>query len=190
MKNIIEIFQERTCYKFSNKPVGKKLIQDIYDLMKLGPTSANSCPLRIVFVESKSEKERLYSCLMTGNIEKVKSAPVTAIFAYDTEFYNLLPKLSPHNPSFKSYYSSSEAIILDNAIRNSTLQAAYFIIIARSMGLDCGPMSGFDSEALNKAFFTDSSYKVNFICNLGYKEGDNPYPRLPRLEFDECCKII
>ncbi len=190
MENIEAVFQERTYYKFSSKPVDRKLLQEIYDIMKFGPTSANSCPLRIVFVETPAEKERLYSSLAPTNLEKAKSAPVTALFAYDTKFYDLLPKLSPQSPGYKDYFSSSEAIIMDTAVRNSALQAAYFMIVARAKGIDCGPMSGFDVDALNKAFFANSNYRVNFICNLGYRDGANPYPRSPRLEFDECCKFI
>jgi 3-hydroxypropanoate dehydrogenase len=190
MRKIDAIFQDRTCYKFLDKKVDKSLLKEIYDLMKLGPTSANICPLRIKFVISTAEKEKLYKCVAPTNVEKIKSAPVTAIFAYDMKFYDLVPKLFPINPSFKDYFSSSESIAFDNAFRNSTLQAAYFMMIARGMGLDCGPMSGFDADSVNSAFFSNTNYKVNFICNLGYKDGQNPYPRLPRLEFDECCQIV
>lgn len=189
-RSIKEVFDDRTCYKFLNKPIAKHLLKEIYDLMKLGPTSANTCPLRILFVESTQEKELLYKCLMPANIEKVKSAPVTAILAYDTKFYDLIPRLFPQNPGYKAYFESSENAALESAMRNSSLQAAYFMMIARSLGLDCGPMSGFDPQTLNDSFFADSTWRVNFICNIGYKDGENTYNRLPRLEFEECCKII
>lgn len=189
MKNIEEIFQDRTYYKFSNKPVSTEIIKEIYDLMKLGPTSGNSCPLRITFIESEEAKEKLYPCLMPGNVEKVRSAPVAAIFAYDTKFYDEMPKLFPGNKGMHDYFASSESIALDTAYRNSTLQAAYFMVIARGKGLACGPLSGFNNAEVDKIFLGGTSYKSNFICNIGYPDGHNNFPRLPRLEFDECCKI-
>lgn len=190
MRNVNEVFSDRTCYKFLSKPVDLSLLKEVYNMVKLGPTSGNSCPLRIVFIQSTQEKEKLYKCLPDINIEKVKTAPVTALFAYDNKFYELMPKLFPHNLSMQNYFSSSEKIIFDTAFRNSTLQAAYFIIAARSVGLACGPMSGFNEEAINDSFFNDSSYKVNFICNFGYRDGENEFARLPRLDFEEVCKII
>ena len=189
-ESIDKIFAERTCYKFLPQEIPDQLLQEIYDVMKLGPTSANCCPLRIAFVKSSPEKEKLYSCLSPTNIDKVKSAPITAIFAYDIKFYERLDKLSPHNPNMKDYFLSSHEITLETAFRNSTLQAAYFMIIARSRGLDCGPMSGFNEMEATKVFFPNSSYRANFLCNLGYKEGNNPYPRAPRLDFAEVCEII
>lgn len=190
MKSIKEVFNERTCYKFSNKKIPESVLVQIYDLMKLGPTSGNSCPLRIVFVSSMDEKEKLYKCLNHGNVDKTKSAPVSAIFAYDVEFYKLMHKLHPEGVQLVKYFSSSNDIALDTAIRNSTLQAAYFMIIARSMGIACGPMSGFNHQLMNGAFFAESTYRANFICNLGYEEEANPFPKLPRLEFTEACKIL
>ena len=159
-------------------------------MAKLGPTSANCSPLRTVFVQNPAAKDKLYQCVAPGNVEKVKSAPVTAIFAFDTKFYELIPKLFPHDISIKDYFSSSEEIALDTAFRNSSLQAAYFMIAARNKGLACGPMSGFNKNAINSTFFNDSNYQVNFICNIGYRDGDNPFPRLPKLDFTECCKIM
>jgi len=177
MRTIDSIFSDRTCSKFSDKPVSRELLIQIYDLMKLGPTSANGCPLRIVFVQSELEKEKLCKAAMEANIAKIKSAPVTVLFAYDMKFYEKMDK-------------STEEVLDREGLRNSTLQAAYFIMIARGMGLDCGPMSGFDPNALNEAFFKNTNYRINFICNLGYKDGDNPYPKLPRLDFDEVCKFL
>lgn len=189
MRYIEDIFQDRTCYNFSNKDIDDGLLQKIYDLMKLGPTSGNSCPLRIIFVKTAANKEKLLNCVMEGNIAKVKSAPVIALFAYDIKFFNKMDKINPVSPDLQKYFSSSAEVALDTAYRNSTLQAAYFMIIARSFGLDCGPMSGFDVNAIESNFLQDD-FKINFICNLGYKAEDNPYNRLPRLSFDECCKII
>lgn len=191
-KSIAEIFlKERTCYNFdSNKPVSQSLLKEIYDIMKMGPTSANCSPLRMVFVESKLEKDRLLSCVMDGNVNNIQSAPMTVIFAYDLKFYEKMDKLFAHNPNMKSFFSGSESVAVDTAIRNSTLQAAYFMIVARSKGLALAPMSGFDSAKINKEFFNDSGLRVNFISSLGYRSQEEVYLRLPRLDFDEVCKIV
>lgn len=191
LKTIDEIFlNERTCYHYAERIVARELLQEIYDLMKMGSTSANCSPLRIVFVESPIEKAKLVNCVMEGNKAHINAAPVTALFAYDIKFYNNLPKLFAHNPGMKDYFSSSESVILDTATRNSTLQAAYFMIIARAKGLALGPMSGFDPEKINTTFFAGTDYKINFICNLGYREVEETNPRLPRLAFDEACKVV
>ncbi len=189
--SIREVFEDgRTCNEFSSKEVHNSLLKEIYDLTKLGPTSANSCPLRITFIKTPENKEKLLSCLMDGNVEKTRSAPVVALFSYDCKFYKKLPELFPHNPNFGKMFEANEALSIDTAYRNSTLQAAYFMVIARSFGLDCGPMSGFDAPKLNKEFFSGTDFKVNFICNLGYKQSESPFPRLPKLEFDDVCKNI
>lgn len=191
MKNINDIFSERTCYKFLDKPVSKDLLLKIYELMKLGPTSGNACPLRIIFVQSQTEKEKLYKALMDSNVAKVKSSPVVALFAYDMKFYEKMEKLYPTGKFLRDFFAAANDQTREiEALRNSSLQASYFMIIARSMGLDCGPMSGFDQNVVNDSFFKGTNYKVNFICNFGYREGENPYPRLPRLDFDEACKIV
>ena len=191
MRTIDSIFSDRTCSKFSDKQVSRELLIKIYDLMKLGPTSANGCPLRIVFVQSDLEKEKLCKAAMEANIAKIKSAPVIVLFAYDMKFYEKMDKLYPTGKSLQDLLAKSTVEILDReGLRNSTLQAAYFIMIARGMGLDCGPMSGFDPIAINEAFFKNTHYRINFICNLGYKDGSNPYPKLPRLDFDEVCKFL
>ncbi len=190
MRNINDIFLDRTIYKFKDKSVDLKILHQIYDVMKLGPTSRNSLPLRIIFVHSLEAKQRLENCVMEGNISKVKSAPLVALFAYDTEFYKLMDKTNPVSPEMKNYFSSSEIVALDSAIRNSTLQAAYFSMIARGYGLDCGPMSGFDPKKIEQEFLSGTNYKINYICNLGYRDGENPYPRLPRLDFDEVCTLV
>ena len=160
--------------------------------MKLGPTSANSCPLRVIFVQTPKAKEKLLKCAMEGNVEKIKSAPVTALFAFAPQFYVQMDKTNPVAPQLKEYFSSSKELALDTAYRNSTLQAAYFMMAARGCGLDCGPMSGFDAGAIEKEFFAGSAgsgFKINFICNLGYRDDENPHPRLPRLDFAECCQF-
>ena len=190
MRTIDDIFQDRTCYKFQNKHVDPKILQDMYNLMSLGPTSGNSFPIRMVFVQSKLAKEQLVKCLMEGNIEKVRSAPITVLFAYDPKFYKQMDITNPVAPELKNFFSSSEAIAIDTATRNSTLQAAYFMMIARGYGLDCGPMSGFDAKAIEKEFFSESGFKINFICNIGYKDGENPYERLPRVNFLDCCSLV
>ncbi len=191
MRTIESVFSDRTCSKFSDKQVSKELLMQIYDLVKLGPTSANACPLRVVFVQSNLEKEKLCKTAMEANIAKIKSAPVTALFAYDMKFYEKMDKLYPTGKFLQDLFAkSSEDVIDREGLRNSTLQAAYFVIVARGMGLDCGPMSGFDPVALNETFFKNTSYRINFICNFGYKDGDNPYPKLPRLDFDEVCKFL
>jgi 3-hydroxypropanoate dehydrogenase len=191
VRNIEEIFADRTCMKFLDKPVSKDMLVKIYDLMKMGSTSANACPLRIIFVQSNLEKEKLSKIVMEANIEKVKSAPVVALFAYDMKFYEKMNKLYPTGKFLQDYFASfKEDALIKEALRNSSLQAAYFMIIARSMGLDTGPMSGFDSDALNEMFFKDTDYRINFICNIGYRDGESPYPRLPRLDFEEACNIV
>ena len=191
MRNIDSIFGDRTCSKFLDKPVSKEMLVKIYDLMKMGPTSANACPLRIVFVQNSLEKEKLCKTAMEANIAKIKSAPVTALFAYDMKFYEKMDKLYPTGKFLQDLFAKSTEDALDReALRNSTMQAAYFMMIARGMGLDYGPMSGFDPVALNEVFFKNTNYRINFICNIGYKDGDSPYPRLPRLGFDEACKVL
>ena len=191
MRNIEEIFADRTCMKFLDKPVSRDMLVKIYDLMKMGSTSGNACPLRIVFVQSDLEKEKLSKIVMEANIEKIKSAPVVALFAYDMKFYEKMNKLYPTGKFLQDYFASfKEDALIKEALRNSSLQAAYFMIIARSMGLDTGAMSGFDSAALNEIFFKNTDYKINFICNIGYRDGENPYPRLPRLDFEEACNIV
>lgn len=184
------VFNEgRTHSYWQDKSVEDELLEKIYDLAKLGPTSANCSPLRVIFVKSIEEKDKLCDCMMPGNVEKTRTAPVTALFAHDLEFYEKLPTLFPI-ADMKPYFSSSEEITYTHALRNGSLQAAYFILAARSLGLDCGPMSGFDEDKVNQIFFKDTSWKINFICNLGYGEKSKLHPRHPRLTFNEACRII
>lgn len=189
--NFDELFLDRrTCHLFSDQKVSDSLLKEIYDISKFGSTSFNSMPLRALFVTSETQKKLLLDGLMPGNIEATKSAPVTAIFAYDLNFFDKFNLTFPGNESVKGMFSSNPTLTLDTAYRNSTLQAAYFMITARAKGLECGPMSGFYEKVINDNFFADTNFKVNFLCNLGYKKDGEKYPRLPRLDFNLACKIV
>lgn len=179
----------RTHSFWLSKPVEDNLLKKIYELMKFAPTSANSGPLRIVFIRSKEAKEKLKACLGEGNIEKTMSAPVTALLAHDMEFYEKLPQLFPQADA-RSWFAGNEALIKETAFRNSSLQSAYFILAARAYGLDCGPMSGFDKDKADAAFFKGTAYKSNMLCNLGYGDPAKLFPRNPRLGFEDVCKIV
>lgn len=181
--------EARTHNGWLNKPVSDDLCKEIFDLAKWGATSANCSPARIIFVKSPDEKEKLLSCMAAGNQEKTKAAPVTAIIGMDTAFYEKLPQLFPHADA-KSWFVGNQALIDATAFRNSSLQGAYLMLAARALGLDCGPMSGFDADKLNATFFANSTVKVNFVCNLGYGDASKLFPRSPRFAFDEACKII
>ncbi len=186
-----QIFREaRTYNKWHDIPVTDEVLKEVYDLMRMGPTSANCSPLRILFLKSKESKERLRPHLSPGNLDKTMAAPVTAILAYDLEFYEYLPVIYPFVDA-KSWYEGKPKLIEETAFRNSTLQGAYFIIAARACGLDCGPMSGFSTKDVDTEFFPDGRYKSNFLCNLGYGHPEGiSGPRAPRLSFDEVCEII
>ncbi len=171
-----------------DKPVSDEQLHALYELMKWGPTSANCNPARLVFVKSPEAKARLAPCLSEGNVEKSMSAPVVAIVAMDMEFYEQLPRLFPHTDA-RSWYAGKPEAIRSTAFRNSSLQGAYLITAARSLGLDCGPMSGFDAQKLDAAFFPDRPWQSNFICALGYGDVSRLYPRGPRLAFEEACRI-
>lgn len=186
-----QIFLEaRTHIKWKNKPVSDAHLEEIYRLMRLGPTSANCCPLRIFFLKTKESKERLKPHLIPGNVDKTLLAPVTAILAYDLDFYKKLPYLYPFIDA-KSWFEGNLKYIQETAFRNSSLQGAYFIISARACGLDCGPMSGFSNEGVDQEFFPEGRMKSNFLCNLGYGDHEGlPGPRAPRLTFEEACQIL
>ena len=169
--------------------VSVETLREVYELARMGPTSANSSPGRFVFLESAAAKARLLPALSPTNVEKTKAAPVTAIVAWDSEFYEKLPKLFPH-ADMRSYFVGNPALIDETAFRNSSLQGAYFIIAARAVGLDCGPMSGFDAGKVNAEFFPDGKWKANFLCNLGYGDRSKLFPRNPRLEFEEACRVL
>jgi 3-hydroxypropanoate dehydrogenase len=179
----------RTHNGWLDEPVTDEILHRLYDLMKWGPTSANCSPARIVFVKSPTAKERLLECVAAGNIEKTKAAPVTAIVAHDLEFYEKLPELWPHVDA-RSWFVGNQPLIESTAFRNGTLQGAYLIVAARSLGLDCGPMSGFDNAKVDSLFFEGTSWKSNFLVNLGYGDESKLFPRLPRLEFDEACRVL
>ena len=175
---------------WQDTPVSDEQLSQIYDLMKMGPTAANACPARIVFIKSSEAKERLKPCLSEGNVEKSMSAPVVAVIGMDMEFYEQLPKLFPHTDARSWYVGKPEEVIHTAAFRNSTLQGAYFMMAARSLGLDCGPMSGFDAEKLEVEFFPDGKIKANFICAIGHGDTSKIFPRHPRLEFKEACSVL
>ena len=180
----------RTHNVWLEKPVDGALLQQVYDLAKMGPTSANMCPLRIVFVKSTEAKQRLKPALDAGNVDKTMKAPVTAILGMDIHFYEKLPKLFPHADAKAWFKDLPESVLEYVALRNSSLQGAYFMLAARALGLDCGPMSGFDNAKVDAAFFAGTTVKSNFLCNLGYGDASKLYPRSPRLSFDEACKLI
>jgi len=180
----------RTHNTWLDKPVEDALLRQVYDLAKMGPTSANMCPMRILFVKSAEAKERLKPALDAGNVDKTMAAPVTAIIGMDIRFYEKLPKLFPHM-DVKSYFKELPENVLEYiALRNSSLQGAYFILAARALGLDCGPMSGFDNGKVDEAFFAGTTAKSNFLCNLGYGDVSKLHPRSPRLDFEEACKLV
>jgi len=179
----------RTHSEWLDKPVSDELLQQVYDLMKWAPTSANSSPARIVFVRSTAAKQRLLSAMIPGNVEKTRTAPVTAIIAHDSEFYEKLPKLFPHADA-RSWFVGNQTLIDTTAFRNGTLQGAYLIVAARALGLDAGPMSGFDNAKVDQAFFPDGKIKSNFLINLGYGDPSNLFPRGPRLSFAEAAQIL
>jgi 3-hydroxypropanoate dehydrogenase len=200
------LFREaRTHSAWLDRPVADDLLHQLYDLMKWGPTSANCCPARIIFLRTPAAKERLRPALQAGNIDKTMQAPVTAIIASDSGFYELLPRLFPAMAAIKDLFVKSPELAASTAMRNGSLQGAYFMIAARSLGLDCGPMSGFDNAKVDQEFFpasvpgaavTNGAFlaagpvKSNFLCNLGYGDAAKLHPRGPRLEFAEACQLL
>jgi 3-hydroxypropanoate dehydrogenase len=197
----------RTHNAWLAKPVSDDLLRQLHDLMKWGPTSANCCPARILFLRTPDAKQRLAPALSAGNLEKTMLAPVTAIIGHDLRFYDQLLRLYPQNPSMRELFANSPELAATTAFRNGTLQGAYFILAARSLGLDCGPMSGFDNAKVDEEFFSvaDSAadkvtesepastwrqVKSNFLCNLGYGDRTKLPPRNPRLAFDEACQLL
>jgi 3-hydroxypropanoate dehydrogenase len=184
--------------------VADQTLRDLYELFKWAPTSANASPARFAFLRSKEAKERLRPALAPGNLEKTMTAPVTVIVAYDMRFYDQLPKLFPQSPGVKQMFESNPQLVEVTAQRNSSLQGAYLIIAARALGLDCGPMSGFDNAKVDEEFFAagkpcfgcdqeffpEGHVKSNFLCNLGYGDPITLFPRLPRLPFNEACSLL
>ena len=194
----------RTHTAWLDRPVSDELLRRLYDLMKWGPTSANLSPARIVFLRTREAKERLRPALIPGNVDKTLAAPVTAIVAYDERFYEKAPLLFPHYPGLRELFINSPALAEATAFRNGTLQGAYLILAARSLGLDCGPMSGFDNAKVDEEFFPPppgseeamdevkpaGRLRSNFLCNLGYGDPRGLHPRGPRLEFEEACRLL
>lgn len=174
---------------WQNRPVPDELLHRLYNLFRMGPTSANCCPARIVFVKTREAKEQLQPALDEGNRAKSMAAPVTAIIGYDMRFYEKMEQLFPHVQGVRGWFDKDEQTAFIHAFRNGTLQGAYLIVAARALGLDCGPMSGFNNAKVDQLFFADSAVKSNFLCNLGYGNPAGMHPRSPRLEFNEACRI-
>lgn len=184
------IFRDaRTHFAWQKREVDDALLHAVYDLAKMGPTSANMSPMRVVFVKSTQAKERLKPAVDAGNLEKTMSAPVTAILGHDTKFYDLLPRLFPHADA-KAWFVGNEAFANDTAYKNGTLQVAYFILALRALGLDTGPMTGFDNAAVDAAFFPGGQIKSNVLVNIGYGDASKLFPRSPRLAYDEIAKTV
>ena len=178
----------RTHNGWQPKTIGEDMLRRLYDLFKMGPTSANCLPARFVFVQSPEAKARLKPCLAPNNVEKTMAAPVTVIVGYDTEFYEKLPQLFPHTDA-RSWFAGNAELIQSTAFRNASLQGAYLILAARALGLDCGPMSGFDNAKVDDAFFPGGKVRSNFLVNLGYGDPSKVRPRGPRLAFEDACRI-
>lgn len=192
----------RTHYHWLEKPVSDEQLRQIYDLMKFGPTSMNMSPARIVFLRTPEAKQRLVPALSPGNVEKTLKAPVTAIIAHDLKFYEKLGELAPHIPNARNFFVNDPELTEVAAFRNGTLQGGYFILAARAVGLDCGPMSGFDNAKVDEEFFgakenpaveigfTEGTLRSNFLCNLGYGDAEKLHPRNTRLSFEEACVLL
>jgi 3-hydroxypropanoate dehydrogenase len=184
-----QLFRDAHTHRYwIDKTVDDAVLRELYELLRMAPTSGNCQPVRLVFVKSPAAKEKLRPCLSAGNVRQTMAAPATAIVAYDLEFYEKLPRLYPAADA-RSWFVGNAALIETTAFRNSSLQGAYLILAARSLGLDCGPMSGFDNAKVDAAFFPDGKIKSNFLVNLGYGEPSKISPRAPRLDFDEACRI-
>ncbi len=186
---LAQLFREaRTQNRWQDRPVPDAKLREVYDLLKFAPTSANASPARFVFVRTEEGKAKLKQALSPGNVEKTMTAPVTAIVAYDTAFYDKLPFLFPHADA-RSWFAGNAAFAEQTAFRNGSLQGAYLILAARAVGLDAGPMSGFDAAKLDELFFAGTSLKSNFLVNLGYGDPEGLFPRSPRLSFDEAARL-
>ena len=179
----------RTYRAWDGRPVDDATLRELHELMKWGPTTGNSCPARFVFVKSAEAKARLRPALDAGNVVQTMAAPATAIVAYDLAFYEMMPKLAPHTDARSWFADEPLESLRITALRNGSLQGAYLIVAARALGLDCGPMSGFDNAKVDAEFFAGTTVRSNFLCNLGYGDPSKLHPRAPRLTFDEACKI-
>ena len=179
----------RTQNSWHSEPVSEDTLHKIFDLMKMAPTSANCSPARFVFVTTAEGKAKLKPAIAEGNMEQTMTAPAIAIIAHDMKFYEHLQDLFPHTDA-KSWFTGNDDLITETAFRNGSLQGAYFMMAARAIGLDCGPMSGFDVDMVNETFFPDGRFKVNFLCNIGQGDDKNVNPRAPRFNFDQVCEVI
>jgi len=179
----------RTHRAWQSREVSDVLLQALYDLAKMAPTSGNCSPMRLVFLKTTAAKERLRPALDKGNVAQTMAAPVVAIVAHDLAFYDQLPRLAPHVDA-RAWFVGNDELIRTTAFRNGSLQGAYMIIAVRSLGLDCGPMSGFDNAMVDGEFFADGKYQSNFLCNIGYGDASKVRPRAPRLEFDDACQVL
>jgi len=188
----------RTHNVWTDQPVSDDVLHQLYELVKFGPTSANSCPARILFLRTPEARQRLLPALSPTNVEKTRQAPITAIIGYDLKFYEQTPKLFPHNPGMRDNFANNPKLAEITAFRNGTLQGGYFILAARALGLHCGPMSGFDNAKVDAEFFSASAgnppefvdVKSNFLCNIGYGDASKLFPRNPRLAFDAACRLL
>lgn len=187
-----QLFREaRTHNVWLDQPIGDAQLHDLYELLKFGPTTSNSCPARFVFVKSAEAKAKLGPALDQGNYAKTMAAPVVVIVAYDLAFYEKMPQLFPHNLAAKSWFDTkSDAELTTVCLRNGSLQGAYLILAARSLGLDCGPMSGFDNAMVDEAFFAGTRIRSNFLVNLAHGDASKLFPRSPRLAFEQACQIL
>ena len=179
----------RSQNKWLPRPVDPALLGRIHDLMSLGPTSANCSPARLVFLTTPEAKERLRPAISKGNLEKTMTAPVTVIVAQDEAFYEQLPRLFPHADA-RAWFTGNAAHAHETALRNASMQGAYMMLAARALGLDCGPMSGFDAKLVDGIFFEGTTWRANFLCNLGHGDPAGVKPRLPRLTFEEACRVL
>jgi 3-hydroxypropanoate dehydrogenase len=180
----------RTPAAWRDEPVGDATLRRLYDLLKWAPTSANGSPARFLFIRSAEAKARLLPALSPGNVEKVLTAPVTAIVAYDPRFHEHMARLFPHSPGMARVFARDPRLAEETAFRNSTLQGAYLIMAARALGLDCGPLSGFDNAKVDAEFLSEGRLRSNFLCNLGHGDPSGLHARLPRLDFDEACRVL
>ncbi|MFN7173656.1 MAG: malonic semialdehyde reductase [Thermaurantiacus tibetensis] len=185
-----QLFREaRTQYVWRPEPLPEGTLEALYDLLKLGPTSANCSPARFLFCQSPEAKARLAACALDANRPKILGAPVTVIIGMDLAFHERLPELFPHTDA-RSWFAGNPELIRETAFRNASLQGAYLIMAARALGLDCGPMSGFDKAAVDAAFWAGTTVETNFLCAIGHGTGENVFPRAPRLPFAEACRIL
>jgi len=184
------LFNEaRTHNGWTDQPVSDDTLRELFDLLKMAPTSANCSPARFVFLRSTESRQRLAPALLPGNLEKTLAAPVTVIVACDLAFHEQLPRLFPHADA-RSWFAGNEDLIRETAFRNGTLQGAYMMLAARAVGLDCGPMSGFDKAKVDETFFADTPWRSNFLCNLGHGDPSKLFPRSPRFQFEDACRVL